>query len=392
MLFRSGKSLPNAIENGYSRAFTTILDANLTTLFTAVILLMVGTGPIKGFAVTLSIGIITSMFSSLFLTRLIFDILMRFSFFKSLKMCRLFAKPKIDFLAMRYISGVISFILIVGSIIFIAWQSKEILGIDFTGGTRMTFDYESRVDSNELKNELQETYGFEDAKISYKSSGDDDKIEIVVRSEALDSNESSVKTAVSETLNTAFPDLKLQGGDERTLGGLIGQQFTKYAIIAIILALTGTVLYISARFEFAFAIAAIIAIIHDVIISTGVFVCLGRELSLPVIAALLTIIGYSLNDTIVVFDRIREDLTLETEKGYHDIINLSINQTMSRTILTSVTTLLVLIVLFSLGGVAINDFVLVMLIGVLVGTYSSIFVASPIVAVWHRKIGAKVKN
>jgi SecD/SecF fusion protein len=152
------------------------------------------------------------------------------------------------------------------------------------------------------------------------------------------------------------------------------------------------VIYISIRFEFAYAIASIIALIHDVIIATGIFVLLGGEVSLPVIAALLTIIGYSLNDTIVVFDRIREDLKLVKDRTYKEIINLSINQTLSRTMLTSLTTLLVLLVLLIFGGIAINDFVLVMLLGVIIGTYSSIFIASPVVAVWHHKIGAKAKT
>ena len=165
------------------------------------------------------------------------------------------------------------------------------------------------------------------------------------------------------------------------------------------MAIIGIIIYISLRFEFTFAIAAIIAIIHDITIATGLFILSkyvlpgsSGELSLPVIAALLTIMGYSLNDTIVVFDRIREDLGLLKNKSYKEIINLSINQTLSRTVLTSLTTLIVLFTLYATGVVAISDFVLVMIIGIIVGTYSSIFVASPLVSVWHKRIGKNLKE
>jgi preprotein translocase SecF subunit len=201
-------------------------------------------------------------------------------------------------------------------------------------------------------------------------------------------------------LNKAFPEAKISNGSETSLGALIGLQFAQSAMIAILFAVIGIIIYISARFEFAFAIASIIALLHDITIATGLFIIFGYffpslgsgEISLPVIAALLTIMGYSLNDTIVVFDRIRENLNLIEGKSYKEIINASINQTLSRTVLTSLTTLLVLVVLFASGVVAINDFVLVMIIGIVVGTYSSIFIASPIISVWHKKIGAKVKD
>ena len=186
--------------------------------------------------------------------------------------------------------------------------------------------------------------------------------------------------------------MKLTGGSESSLGGLIGETFRNQAALAIFLALIGIIIYISFRFEFAYAMASIIALVHDVMIATGIYIMLDKEISLPVIAALMTIIGYSLNDTIVVFDRIRENTHLLKGETYKDIINTSINQTLSRTILTSVTTLLVLLVLYFFGGIAINDFVFVMLIGVIIGTYSSIFVASPIIAIWHKKIGAKSKE
>ena len=246
--------------------------------------------------------------------------------------------------------------------------------------------------------------GYE-AKVSYKQSllGDDnqEKLEVQVRERNVSKGKGEVtlKAKVKSLIESSFPTLKLTSGSETSLGGLIGEQFTISAIIAMVMAIIGIVIYISLRFEFAFAIASIIALMHDITIATGLFVLSGYiipgssgELSLPVIAALLTIMGYSLNDTIVVFDRIREDLTLIKDKSYKEIINISINQTLSRTVLTSATTLIVLITLYLAGVVAINDFVLVMIIGVVVGTYSSIFIASPIISVWHKRIGAHIKE
>ena len=400
-----GKNLFTAIDTGYSRAFITIFDSNITTLFVALILMWQGTGPIKGFAVTLSIGIVTSMFTSLFLTRLCFDMIGRAFKFKTMPMMRFFAHPSIKFLSMKNVAFTISAILITVSIVTASMQGKDALSIDFTGGTRLTYDYNDKnKPPQEAVTTLLNEKGF-DAKVSYKTNliGDTQakKLEIVLRrqNESENSNSAGFKAEVAQMINAKFPTAEISKGSETSLGALIGWQFTKSAIFAIIMAIIGIIIYISIRFEFAFAIAAIIAILHDITIATGLFLLSkffipssSGELSLPVIAALLTIMGYSLNDTIVVFDRIREDLGLVENKSYKEIINLSINQTLSRTVLTSLTTLIVLITLYASGVVAINDFVLVMIIGIVVGTYSSIFIASPIVSVWHKRIGANLKE
>ena len=169
------------------------------------------------------------------------------------------------------------------------------------------------------------------------------------------------------------------------VGPAVGKDLTTKAIKALFFAIIGICIYVSLRFKFRFAIAAIIALFHDVLIAAGALALTGREFSVPVIAALLTVVGYSINDTIVVFDRIREDLRLMRKSDYQEIINTSINQTLSRTLLTSLTTLLVVFALFFLGGAVIKDFAFVLLIGVIVGTYSSVFVASPLLVDWHKK-------
>ena len=183
-----------------------------------------------------------------------------------------------------------------------------------------------------------------------------------------------------KTIEGNYQDVK-----NDSVGSQIGAELKSKGIKAIIFALIGIIIYISIRFEFAFAMGAITALAHDVLITIGIFCALGNELSMPIIAALLTIVGYSVNDTIVVFDRIREDLKLVKGKSYKEICNLSINQTLSRTVLTSVTTLLTVVMLLVFGGGAVKDFALALFIGILVGTYSSIFVATPVVLLWHKE-------
>jgi len=183
---------------------------------------------------------------------------------------------------------------------------------------------------------------------------------------------------------SAFPESQFVVMQEDAVGTQVGAELKKRAVWSIVLAMLGIIVYLSWRFEFGFAIGAIVAIAHDVLVAVGLYCLCGRQLSLPVVAALLTIVGYSVNDTIVVFDRIREDLKLRRSDSFKSICNLSINQTLSRTLLTSVTTLIAVVMLLVFGGGAINDFALTLFIGVLVGTYSSIFVATPVVLAWYR--------
>ncbi len=391
----AGKSLGAAVDAGYARVLPVILDANLTGFLTAMILLYFGTGAIKGFAVTMAIGILTSIFTGVFLTRLTFDYLMRFLHLKKLTMLS-FMPPdaKINYLKYwKAMLGVSALLTVITFAIF-AIERGETLGVDFTGGTVLTYDYREKVPSDALTGTLN-GLGFQDPRITYKVSlaagGDSQKLEILLRENnqsgaaATDLSGNTIGEQIMTKLNQTYPEAQLSGGLESIVSGQVGWEFSKSALFAIAMAFCGIALYISLRYEFAYAMAGIVALIHDVIIAVGIFLLLGREISLIVIAAVLTIIGYSINDTIVVFDRIRENLTLRKELSYYQIINLSLNQTMSRTLLTSLSTLLVLVILLLFGGIAINDFILVMLLGILIGTYSSIFIASPLVALWHRK-------
>ncbi|MBS1371671.1 MAG: protein translocase subunit SecD [Lentisphaeria bacterium] len=384
----AGKNLRTAVDLGYSRAFSAVFDANVTTLITAIILMYVGTGAIKGFAVTLSIGILSSLFTALFVTRLIFDYLFAYANLQKLTMMQFFRNAHYNFRAMRSKVFAISGFLILASFVLFAVRGSGMLGIDFTGGTQVSFNYVEQIPQEEIEKVLSEA-GYE-ATVTYKynSIESEKELEILVRGDQTGSTidtTASPKDILLKLLNGKFPEAKLSGGLESSVGGLIGEEFTKAALIAIGLSIIGIGIYISLRYEFTFALSSILALAHDVIISLGIFLATGRTVSLTVVAALLTVIGYSINDTVVIFDRIRENKNLGTCKTFDENVNLSVNQTLNRTILTSLTTFIVVFVLFLGAGAAINDFVLIMMLGIVIGTYSSIYISPQLVSLWHAK-------
>ena len=389
----AGKTLASAVNLGYEKAFSAVLDGNLTTLLCAVILMYFGNGPVKGFAVSLAIGLLASLFTAVFMTRLIFDYMLRFFHWKTLRMCHVFSHPHFQFLKQAKWAFLFSGVLVAGSILLFAVKGERMLGVDFTGGTRLSYSYAEQVPVGEIEKVLSPIDS--NVRIGYKSNpsaGDNRKLEILIRDRSAETGTEGeaafgLNDRVSRMLMQAFPQLKLANGEATTVGGLVGLEATKSSVLAIVLALIGMSIYVTLRFELTFAAAGTIALVHDVIVSLGIFILMGRELSLPVIAALLTIIGYSINDTIVIFDRIREDAKLYPGENFHTLIDAAINRTLSRTLLTSVTTFLVVAVMFCFGGIVINDFVLVMMLGIVIGTYSSVFLASPMVVAWHRKIG-----
>ncbi len=376
---RAAKKIKAAIESGYDKAFRTIMDANITTLITALVLYYFGTGPVKGFAVTLSIGILTSMFTALVLTRLILELMLRRRSFQNLRMLRFFEQPKIDFVNVRKIAIMGSILVIFIGFVSFGAKYNENFGIDFTGGTMLRLSFEKNVDIADLRAKLSNELGLKDFTLRY--FGGEKEVMIRTKKEA----SGGLKDKIAGTMK----DNEIVDSTSESVGPSFARTLLRQALIAIIIAIIGIIIYISWRFEFRFAIAAIVALIHDVFITvgflSGFFILTRRELNLPIIAAILTIIGYSLNDTIVVFDRIREDLKIMKRLDFKTIINTSINQTLSRTILTSLTTLMVVVSLLVLGGQAINDFAFALFIGVFVGTYSSVFVASPILIMFQRE-------
>ena len=232
--------------------------------------------------------------------------------------------------------------------------------------------------------------GYDEPTVTYKaniaSANGEEKVEILIRGDLTKKGAAqSPKDELASLLNKSFPKAKFEGGLESSVGGLIGWEFTKAAILAVGLAFVGIGLYIMFRYEYTYAMTGVLALMHDVFVVTGIYLLMGRTISLTVVAALLTVIGYSINDKVVIFDRIRENVVLQKGMNYIDTVNLSVNQTISRTMLTSITTFIVVFILYLGGGVAINDFVLIMMLGVIVGTASSMFIAAPAVAVWQTR-------
>ncbi len=252
--------------------------------------------------------------------------------------------------------------------------TTPIKGIELTGGDITSVKFPNEVSVAQVRKSL-DSIGMGESTI--QRIGDSN--EILIRS-AFNSS-----TNALTALNKSFPDNKPEVLEIDRIGPAIGQELKTKAFGAILLALGVIIIYIWWRFEFRFGVAAIIALAHDVLITLGIFALTGHQITLGVIAALLTIVGYSLNDTIVVFDRIREDMHIVKKTSFKDIMNLSINQTLSRTVLTSLTTLVVVMFLWLFGGQVINDFAFALLIGVVVGTYSSIFIASPVLLLWQKK-------
>jgi SecD/SecF fusion protein len=375
----AGKSLGAAIDGAYSKAFSAIFDANATTLITAGILFWQATGPVRGFSVTLMLGIIASLFSAILFTRMAFRWMMKFAGLKRLTMANLAPRHQFDFLGKRVLAVVISVILIGGSLAFFAKRGANNFGIDFRGGDLLVVDAQPTLSVAEARAALEPLHLTEET-IQQEQAGTQQML--AIRS----AEDTSAK--IFGTLKASFPDRKVTAAQQEKVGAQIGLEFAKKALLAFGLGMLGILIYVTLRFEFSFAVGALVALLHDVIITVGVFSLTGGELSLVMVGAILTIAGYSINDTIVVYDRIREGLRHRTGGSIESLMNRSINETLGRTMLTGGLTLLSVASLFFFGGAVLKDFAFVILIGILVGTYSSVFVASPIV-LWCSKLGAK---
>jgi len=379
----AGKSLSAAVKGAYDKAFSAIFDANITTLITSVILFWQATGPVQGFAVTLTLGIMASLFSSLLVTRTAFGYLTETFGLKKLTMLNLVPKQTFDFLGKRKIALVVSVILIGGSIAIVAMRGPTVLGIDFKGGDLIGVYYDQPVTVEQARETLSNV-GMADVVIQKEIAAEKEMITFRAPEGASDQ--------ILATLQEAFPDAGITIAMSEKVGAQIGGEFATKALIALGLGMLGILIYVTIRFEFGFALGAVVAVIHDVAITLGIFALTGRELSLVMVGAILTIAGYSINDTIVVFDRIRESLKSGQQGTIIELMNRAINDTLGRTILTGGTTLLSVGALMVFGGAVLNDFAFAIIIGVVVGTYSSIFVAAPIVLWWSRVRGKSIRK
>lgn len=408
-----GHTLKASVDHGFQKATSAILDANVTTLLAAIVLFQFGTGPIEGFAVTLSIGVCASVFTALIVCPALFDFMVNRNLAKKLPMFSVIKDDTtIPFMSARIPAATISIIAVIVGLTVFGIRGEKNFGVDFTQGTNLMLLIENsdRVEVNQVRQALGDS-GFDSPIVQESGEGVGSNVnEFLVRVRDIDSdtaasdaanNPGATLTTVADRIQQAVAPLTSSGDaagvtieDEQTVGPAVGKQLQRDAVLAILCSLVFIVLYLTFRFELKFAVGAVVALAHDVAITLGLFALLGREIDMNVVAAVLTIIGYSLNDTIIVFDRVREDSLVYRGKGYKftEILDMSINRTLSRTLLTSLTTLFVVVVLFFFGGDAINNFALALIIGIGVGTYSSIFIASPTVYLWQTYMVKRLKT
>ncbi len=371
---KSGRSLVQAIDIGFKKAFATIVDANLTTLIAAVVLFFLGSGPVRGFAVTLAVGIVTTVFTAFTMTQWLMAIWLRWRRPKHLpKGIRtgMFDTQNIRFMAIRKFTFAIA-----GTLIAISLAGFVItglnLGIDFKGGSVIELKArQGAADIADIRERLSElNLG------DIQAQGFGDPASVLVRLQSQEGGENAEQSAITlvrQELQDQYEFRRVE-----VVGPAVSSDLTANATIGVGVSLLFILIYIWFRFEWQFAAGAIIATLHDVILTLGLFVYTGIEFNLTSIAAILTIIGYSLNDTVVVYDRMRENLRRYKKMPLDVLIDASINQTLSRTVLTGSTTLLALLALYLFGGEVISSFTLAMLFGVLIGTFSSIYIAAPV--------------
>jgi protein-export membrane protein SecD/preprotein translocase SecF subunit len=466
---RAGRTLRSAIDLGFERAFSSIIDTHVTTIVSALFMFQFGTGPIKGFAVTLTIGLLASLFTAVFVSRFIFDFWLSRRWVHNLTMTRLFQDTNFDFMRWRKFWIVVSMLLVAGGIFAVfGLESKHLnVGIDFAGGTQLELRFREKPEIDRLR-KILESQGLGQAEI--QRFGGKDSNEVIIKT-AVSKNEAGNRDRivgafdktfnqgqagkpdlnrigaeqVAQILLAADPDRVLPQGPDKAsahytevanalqgqrkkdalfpgwdavarikgvspaavealkartvlgdfaivgienVGPQIGRELSRQGLLAVLFSMAGMLLYIGFRFEMRFGIGAIMACIHDVLVTLGLFTLMGFEFNLTTVAAFLTLVGYSVNDTVVIFDRIRENMRKNRRKPLIEIMNESINQTLSRTIMTSGLTMLTVAALLALGGDVLRGFAFVMTVGIIVGTYSSVYVASPFALLWEQLFGA----
>ncbi|MBU0503150.1 MAG: protein translocase subunit SecD [Candidatus Omnitrophota bacterium] len=371
-----GRNLKAAIANGYNRAFSAIFDSNLTTLIAAFLLFQFGTGPIRGFAVTLTIGLMASMFTAIVVTRTIFELLLKFGWLKSFPMLKFIGETKLDFIGKRKVFYVISAVVIIAGLVVFFQKGSNAFGIDFAGGQLQEYSFKNPPQVDKIR-QLLKDLDLGDASIQQFR---DNPKAILIRSKS-DKNQ-----VLMSKLREVFPDEDVQMLRIEHVGPIAGKHLKGKAFYAIVWSLAGILIYVGFRFKHInFALAGVIALIHDVLVALGFLVMTGRQIDLLSVTAFLTIAGYSINDTIVIYDRVRENMRNSRKMSLAELINLSVNQTLARTVLTSSITLFVVLAILFYGGEVLSNFAFTLVVGFVSGVYSTVFIASPLVLAWQKK-------
>ncbi len=385
----AGKKLWTSLQLGYEKAFSTIVDANITTLISAIILWKFGTGPVKGFGVTLAVGIFTTLFCALVLSRALLELAVKYNVIrKSLTRSVISNDMNIKFLDYAKKAFAVSWLVVILGVAAIVYRGDKTLSIDFTGGDVVTLSFNpdkkiSVGDITALSESTSDT-GIGEIQAAYQTdlASKDEKLVLQVESEKGE--------RVFNMLVEKFPEAGLKLDAQQSVGASVSSEITRDAAVAVLLSLIAMLIYIALRFEFSYGVGAVVAVAHDVLVTIGLYVILGMwgvgsgQFSSPMIAAILMVMGYSINDKIVVFDRVREELVMKPTLSLREVINLSINRTLTRTLLTSMSTFFATIALFIFATGIVVDFSLVFMLGIIVGTFSSIFIASPVFFWWNK--------
>ncbi len=381
---RSGKSVRAAISAGYSKGFHTIIDANVVTIITALVLFAVATAGVKGFALMLMIGTVISLVTAVGATRAMLGLLAGFRWFENPRFMGAEGQQsakwlQIDFMKRRYLWFAIS-----GAIVVIAVGALAIrglnLGIDFKGGTQVTFTTPKPVSLANVRTEAASVGAEPIVQGRGKAVGGDQYKSFQLRLRTLTGPQT---TQLSNDIKQRFgQDIALQ---IQTVSASFGKQIARSAIIAILFSLLLIILYVAIRFDFKFAGPVIVALLHDIVITVGVYALIGREVSNSTVAAVLTVLGYSIYDTIIIFDRIRENIPLMRRAPFATIANVSLWETIRRSLATTFITLLPIGALLVFGGATLQDFAFALMVGIVSGAYSSIFIAAPLLTIWKER-------
>lgn len=375
-----GKSLVTANHAGFIKALTTIMDAHLVQLIICGIMIWLGTGPIKGFGVTLAIGVVSTLFSVLITGHLVMEMLTESGFLKKMTMRRMLKDIRVDWVKYGKPAFIGSWVIVILGVAVVAYKGNRIYGIDFAGGDLVTLQFNQKPDIAKVR-EAARSVGVTDINVTTISSiGEQSSGKETLKLETPEGKSGIVVEAVQK----AFPSAGIQKIGESHIGASIGKEIQWTALLAVGVSMMTILVYIAFRFEFGFGIGAMFSSLHDILMTIGIFVLFGHQFSAPMVAAILCIAGYSINETVVVFDRIREELRDNPTGSLRTVVNSAINKVFARTIMTSTTTFLAALSLFLFGGGVLRDISFTFLVGIVTATFSAVFIAAQVFYWWHK--------
>lgn len=373
---KAGHDSVVGLELGHKKAFLTILDANVTTLLAAVLLIIFGTGPVKGFGITLAIGILTTLFTVLCFNRALLEIIARRQQF-NLSLHAWLGNAHYNFMRYKNAAFLVSGTLMLIGCISLGVRGKSALSIDFVGGDEVLVQTSVAIDCQSVRDLAKQQHLGEVNAVYQKYLGSAMTL-LKIQTEKDRSRQ------VLSALQEKYPTVQFKCVAQNQMGASVSSEVQRHAILSIVMALIGILFYVAMRFELSYGVGSVIALFHDTFITIGLYVALGHQFTSPMVAAVLMVIGYSINDTIIIFDRIREEIKANDSLTLSEVINLSINKTLARTLMTSITTFIPAVTLYIFCSGIVSDYALVFLLGILIGTFSSIFIASPIFYLWNR--------